>query len=236
MLLGSRAMTGAATVSYFSVLATSPSFAACCAANAASRSCTFSSVSRSTSARSAASSVRRRWISVIACTNRLLVTPTSARTRWIGTRSGDARVEAAQQRATAREVDALVHDVSDELGRRLLDRLLDRVDDLLDRRLDGLADLRARHLDRSRQASEEIATAEERRDLFIERVRGSDRDLDVLGGALAHEQIELASRVGNDVAVHFVATHADRARDDDPTERGDRDLGRAATDVDDHRT
>src|SRR5439155_24787785 len=83
-------------------------------------------------------------------------------------RLGDARVEAAQQCATAREVDALVHDVSDELWRRLPDGLLDRVDDLLDRRLARPADLRARHLDRSWQAGEEIATAEERRDLFIE--------------------------------------------------------------------
>src|SRR5256885_15567097 len=44
----------------------------------------------------------------------------------------DARVEPPEKRAAAREVDALVHDVGDELGRGLLDRVLDRVDDLLD--------------------------------------------------------------------------------------------------------
>ena len=49
-------------------------------------------------------------------------------------RLGDATVEAGQEGAATGEDDALVHDVGDELGRRLLDRVLDGVDDL---RTDG---------------------------------------------------------------------------------------------------
>ena len=64
-------------------------------------------------------------------------------------RLGDAPVEAGQQRATAGQDDALVHDVGDQLRRGLLDRVLDRVDDLLDGRLDGLADLVGADLDAS---------------------------------------------------------------------------------------
>src|SRR5256885_6738771 len=150
-------------------------------------------------------------------------------------RLGDARVEAAEERAAAREVNALVHDVGDELRRGLLDRVLDGVDDLLDRWVERFADLCARNLDRSRQTRQEIAAAEERGDFLVERVRGADRDLDVLGGALVHEQIELAAPVRADVLVHLVAADAERSQDYDVAARRDRDLRRAAPDVDDHR-
>src|SRR6185503_18974497 len=232
MLLGSRAMTVAGTEVKGSVFAISLSFAACCAATAASRSWTFSSVRRSFSARSVALSASSDSISLIDWKKRLPVMPASAKTCCTGTRSwvakvdtprtgslfrrssrsaemrnsaakerknpvcwrrarpndamslardgrvrldheapfecrevledlpasahdagerivgdvhghlrrlGDARLETAEQRAAAREVDALVHDVGHELRRRLFDRLLDRVDDLLHRRLDGFA-------------------------------------------------------------------------------------------------
>src|SRR5439155_11966816 len=90
---------------------------------------------------------------------------------------GDACVESAEERAPAGEVDALVHDVGDELRRRLFDGVLDGVDDLIDGRVERLADLRARDLDRTRQTGEQVAAAKERRDLFVERVRRPDRDL-----------------------------------------------------------
>ena len=75
-------------------------------------------------------------------------------------RVGDAPVEAGEQRAAAGEDDPLVHDVGDELGRRLLDRVLDGVDDLVDRRLDRLADLVGADLDAARQPGQEVAAAE----------------------------------------------------------------------------
>ena len=72
----------------------------------------------------------------------------------------DAPVEARQERAAAGQHDPLVHDVGDELRRRLLDRVLDRVDDLRDGRLDRLADLVGADLDAARQAGQQVAAAE----------------------------------------------------------------------------
>ena len=66
---------------------------------------------------------------------------------WVA--SAMRRSRPGEQRAAAGEHDALVHDVGDELGRRLLDRVLDRLDDLRDRRLDRLADLVRADLDAS---------------------------------------------------------------------------------------
>ena len=75
-------------------------------------------------------------------------------------RLGDAPVEAGQQGAAAGQDDALVHDVGDQLRRGLLDRVLDRVDDLLDGRLDRLADLVRADLDAARQPGQQVAAAE----------------------------------------------------------------------------
>ena len=61
----------------------------------------------------------------------------------------------------------------------------------------------------------------------------ADGDLDVLRGPLAEEQVVLAAGERDDVLVHLVAADADRARHDDAAEGDDRDLGRAAADVDD---
>src|SRR5439155_6505323 len=89
----------------------------------------------------------------------------------------DACIEPSEQGAAAGQVDALIHHVGDELRRGLFDGVLDGVDDLLDGRVERLADLRARHLDRARQTGQQIAPAEERGDLFVERIRRADRDL-----------------------------------------------------------
>ena len=75
-------------------------------------------------------------------------------------RLGHAPVEALQKSAAAGQHDALVHDVGDELGRRLLDGVLDGVDDLLDGGLDGLAHLVGADLDGARQAGQQVATAQ----------------------------------------------------------------------------
>ena len=81
---------------------------------------------------------------------------------------------------------------------------------------------------------EEVAPAErDPLDVPLPGVRGRDRDLDVLRRALAEEQVVLAPGERDDVLVHLVATDADAPRDDDAAEADDRDLGRAAADVDD---
>ena len=80
-----------------------------------------------------------------------------------------------------------------------------------DRHLDRLADLVGADLDRARQAGQQVAAAE--RDALLvplARVGGADRDLDVLGRALAEEQVVLAPGERDDVLVHLVAADADR--------------------------
>ena len=103
-----------------------------------------------------------------------------------------------------------------------------------DRDLDRLADLVGGDLDRARQAGQQVAPAQ--RDallVVVARVGRADGDLDVLGRALAEQQVVLAPGVGDDVLVELVAADAQAATDDDAAEADDRDLRRAAADVDD---
>src|SRR5437660_1770877 len=227
---GSRAMTGALCVRSFSAFAASASCALCKVWKDCSRSWTFSSVSWSTFALSVPLSARRFSISAIACQNPPAVEPTWPRTRSAGTRSSVTKVAPARTKLVSRSRSrARETTKSAAKGRR-------KAFPEPGTRRERLADLRARDLDRPRQTGEQVAAAEERRDLFVERVRRPDRDLDVFRGPLAHQQIELATSVGNDVLVHLVAADANGSRDDDAAEGCDRDLGRAAADVDDHRT
>ncbi len=71
---------------------------------------------------------------------------------------GDARVESAQERAAAGQVDALVHDVRDQLRWRLLDGVLDGVDDLLDGRVERVLGQIGAPVGRAWQAIAEIET------------------------------------------------------------------------------
>src|SRR5207237_10538986 len=87
---------------------------------------------------------------------------------------------------------------------------------------------------RLRQAGQHVAAAYLRLDLVTEVEGGADLELDLLGCLLADPQLVLALDVADDRLVHLVAADAQRLRDDDAAERDDRDLGRAAADVDDH--
>ncbi len=98
-----------------------------------------------------------------------------------------------------------------------------------------LADLLGLHRDRARQAGEQVATANLDVDLLEQRPRAADLELDLLGGALADQHVVDALHVADDRLVELVAGDADRLGAHDAAERDDRDLGRAATDVDDHR-
>ena len=66
-------------------------------------------------------------------------------------------LEPAQQRAAAGEQDALLRDVGRQLRRRLLERRVDRGEDVGERRGDRGADLVARELDLAREARRQVA-------------------------------------------------------------------------------
>ena len=90
-------------------------------------------------------------------------------------------------------------------------------------------------VDVARQAGADVAAA----DLGLPRAglgnTDADRDLQLLGGALADEQRELGADVVDDRGVQRVAGHPYAGRGDDAAEGEDGDLGRPASDVDHHR-
>src|SRR5207302_10987409 len=94
----------------------------------------------------------------------------------------EALVKAAQQNAAASQEDAVARDVSSQLGRRLLERVLDRVDDFTQRARYRRPDLSATEADLRGQPREEVAAADLARLLGHQRNGGSDRDLDRLRG------------------------------------------------------
>ena len=100
-------------------------------------------------------------------------------------------VEAVQQGAAAGEDDALLHDVGGQLRRRLVEGDLHRVDDGRHRLLDGFADLLGGGDDRLGQAGDEVAAADLGVELLLERAGGAERDLDLLGRALAEGEAVL---------------------------------------------
>ena len=146
----------------------------------------------------------------------------------------EPHVEAVEQRAAAGEDDALLHDVGGQLGRRLVERDLDGVDDGRDRLLDGLADLLGGGDDRLGQPGDEVATPDLGVQLLLERAGRAEGDLDLLGGALAEGEAVLLLDELDDGLVELVAADADRLAGDDAAEGDDGHLGGAAADVDDH--
>src|SRR5215210_8709307 len=146
----------------------------------------------------------------------------------------EALVEAVQEGAPAREHYSAVHDVRGELGRGLVERGLDRVDDLADRAVEGAAHLLGAEDDGLREAGQHVAAAYLGLDLFAQVEGGTDLELDLLGGLLTHEQLVLGLDVADDRLVHLVPADAERLADDDAAEADHGDLGGAAADVHDH--
>src|SRR5712691_11279103 len=140
----------------------------------------------------------------------------------------------SRDRAAAGEHDPAIHDVRGELGRRLVERRLDRVDDLDDRLVERAPHLLREEDDGLRQAGQHVTAAHLGLHLLAHVPGRADLELDLLGGLLADEQLVLALDVIDDRLVHLVAADAQRLRDDDPAQRDDGDLGGAAADVDDH--
>ena len=97
-----------------------------------------------------------------------------------------------------------------------------------------VADLDGADFDGLGQARREVAAANLDGPFVVQRVGGAGLHLDLLGGALADQQVMDLAGVGDDLLVHLVAGDADGGADDDAAEGDDGDLGGAAADVDDH--
>src|SRR5689334_4695550 len=146
----------------------------------------------------------------------------------------EALVEPVQERAAAGQDDAAVHDVRTELRGRLVERGLDRVDDLGDGILEGMPYLFGAEDDGLGKPGDEVAPPDLGLHLFSHAPRRADLELDLLGRVLPDEQFVLALEVRDDPLVHLVTADAKALADDDAAEGDDGDLGCAAADVDDH--
>src|SRR5438309_11158484 len=96
-------------------------------------------------------------------------------------------VEVREERAAAGEDDPAVHDVRRQLRRRLVERRLDRLEDLRHRLVERAAYLLGREDDRLRQAGEHVAAPDLRLHLLAKVERGADLELDLLGGLLTDQ-------------------------------------------------
>ena len=103
------------------------------------------------------------------------------------------RVDTAQPQlarvVAAREQDAVPRDVAREPGRGLLERVLDRPEDLPDGRHDRGPDLFTVQIDRGRQPAHQMPSPNVERLLRVERDRRADRDLDLLGRPGADREV-----------------------------------------------
>src|SRR5919106_689114 len=143
-------------------------------------------------------------------------------------------LEPGEEGAAACEDDPSVHDVRRQLGGRLVQGGLDRVEDLADRFVERPADLLRRDHDRLGEAGEHVAAPNLGLDLLLELPRRADLELELLSGLLPDEELVLLLDVAHDRLVHLVTADADGLRDDDAAEGDDGDLGGAAADVHDH--
>ena len=123
----------------------------------------------------------------------------------------DQLIQAPQQGAAAGQGDAPVDDVGAQLGRGALQRLLDGLGDLDQALQQSLPDvLRVDH-DVLGQAVHQVAALDLHGHLFFQLVGRADVDLDLLGGALADQEVILALDEGDDGLVEHIAGHAEHA-------------------------
>src|SRR5262245_5462348 len=145
-----------------------------------------------------------------------------------------APVQVAQQRASSRDDDALVHDVGRELRRRALEGHADALDDCGHDLRKRVSHFLVGQDEGLRDPLDEIPPLDLHRHRLVERMSGADFHLHLLGGPLPDEQVVLAFDVLNDRLVHLVRGDPDRSAVNDAGERDDRDVGRASADVHDH--
>src|SRR5436305_4693846 len=144
-------------------------------------------------------------------------------------------VEVAQERAAAGQHHAFFGDVGAQFRRRLLERRLDRRDDLVQRLRQRFEDFVGAYGEAARNALGEVAAFHFHLANFGARKGGADLFLDQLGSGLADQHAVVAADVIDDRLVELVAADAHRARIHHAAQRDHAHLGRAAADVHDHR-
>src|SRR5580700_6168668 len=146
----------------------------------------------------------------------------------------DALVKIFQQRAAAGEHDAAITDVGGKFRRRTLEGDANRVHDGRNAFAEGLADFAVVNRDGFGHALDQVAALDFHGHGLVELVGGADFHFDLLGSALADQQVIFPLQIIHDSFVHLVAGHAHGTGVDDATQRDDGDVGGAAADVNHH--
>src|SRR5690606_36407797 len=126
---------------------------------------------------------------------------------------GEPLCQARKLRAAACHADAGLHEVGDQLRRRLLQGVFDRVDHDLNRGRERLTQLDGGHVYSVGQAGDQVAPAHRHGAFLGERVSRADLDLGALSHALAAQQVVLRPHVADDVLVHLIAGDANGPAD-----------------------
>src|SRR2546426_2670806 len=147
---------------------------------------------------------------------------------------GDEAVEVSEQRGAASEDDAAVDYVGGELGRRAVEDGADGADDRLQGVGDALRDVGGGDGDGAREAADLVAAADLVGELLLEGEGAADGDLQLLGGAVADDDVVAALDVVGDGVIEAVARGADGLGDDDAVHGDDRGPGSPAAAVDHH--
>src|SRR3989449_2465638 len=114
-------------------------------------------------------------------------------------------IEILDERPATGKHDTAIGDVRGKLGRRALQNDANRIDDDIDALVQRLANFFIGHDDALRYTLHEIAAFDFHCPRLIERMRGPDLDLDLLGRALADQKVVFSLDVLRDCLVHFVA-------------------------------
>src|SRR5207249_3134525 len=107
----------------------------------------------------------------------------------------DALIQILQQRAAAGEDDAAIADIGGKLGWRALQRHANGIHDGADAFAESFANLAVIHSNGLGHALDEVAALDLHGQRLIQRIGGTDLNLDLLGGAFADEQVVLALEV-----------------------------------------
>src|SRR6266853_571984 len=120
----------------------------------------------------------------------------------------DALVEVLEQRAAASENNTPVADVGRKLWWRALERDAAGVQYGRDAFGKRFADFAVINRDGPRHALDQIAALDFHGERLLQRIRRPNFHLDLLGGALANQQIVFALQIVHDRFVHFIARNA----------------------------
>src|SRR5690606_26024646 len=146
----------------------------------------------------------------------------------------DELVQAAQQRTATGQYNAALGDIRGQFWRRLLQGALHGLDDLGQGFLKRVENFFAVQGEGPGYTFSQVAAANVDFAHFQAFIGTADFMFDTLGRGVADQAAVVATDVGDEGFVEFVATYPHGVSIDDAIQGDDGDFGGAATDVDDH--